>query len=167
MRDIKFRFWTGTRMLLDVASNMVADEGSALIQYTGLKDNEGTEIYDGDILNICFTSGSGEFIHDGIYVAYRGSLGSLEFDFKKLAWESSGHNQYSIHSTLCERYGSLSTVYADDRVWLITPDQYNPAATGDKDFPFNNQKELSFNSRYFKVIGNIYENPDLIESANE
>lgn len=53
MREIKFRAWDGKKLNhismlnLDVCNH---DESSILEQYTGLKDKNGNEIYEGDIL---------------------------------------------------------------------------------------------------------------------
>ena len=65
MREIKFRAWTGERMeydfLLYSYSNEVylSDENEqlevkpwTLMQYTGLKDKNGVEIYEGDVVRI-------------------------------------------------------------------------------------------------------------------
>ena len=136
-----------------------------LIQYTGLKDASGVKIFEGDILNICFTSGSGEYIHDGVYTVSESALGALEFDYRCLFWESHGYNQHPTSSKLCEQYGSLSIVYDKGR-HLIAPDKYVSDIAKDRDFPFNNEKVLSFNSRYFKVIGNVYENPELLTTED-
>lgn len=60
MRPIKFRAWNGTEMIDDyiVTNNrygdvIVTQRSTAckiLMQYTGLKDSKGREIYDGDIM---------------------------------------------------------------------------------------------------------------------
>ena len=53
MREIKFRYWDRSRktMVYDINPG-VADESDRFIvmQYTGLKDKHGKEIYEGDIV---------------------------------------------------------------------------------------------------------------------
>lgn len=79
MREIKFRAWTGERMLNEVASNMVEVE---LMQYTGLEDKNGKEIFEGDIVEdedhfyyeIQWDADDFMYIADGI-----GPLCELEF----------------------------------------------------------------------------------------
>jgi len=61
MRSIKFRAWDGQVFYIptpddvndinDNVSNM-QDEGVKLMQYTGVDDTNGVEIYEGDIINI-------------------------------------------------------------------------------------------------------------------
>lgn len=135
-----------------------------VIQYTGTEDLYNTKIYFGDILNICFTSSYGEHIHDGVYVAEKDVLGGLSFRFIRLLWQSYGHNQHPISNTLCEKYGGLGAVYDNERnrhMLIATTDKYtNEPVTR---YPFNEEKALSFCSRYFEIIGNIYENPDFLE----
>jgi len=65
MREIKFRAWTGTGYayggfsIYATAGNIIfdfpwIDENSIIEQYTGLKDEDGKEIYEGDILRGSF-----------------------------------------------------------------------------------------------------------------
>lgn len=59
MREIKFRAWDGKRMTTsgimfnNTNSCLEVPQGSQmkLMQYTGLKDKNGKEIYEGDIIN--------------------------------------------------------------------------------------------------------------------
>lgn len=59
MREIKFKAWNGERLVGPFSfenNNMWElhelsdDERATLMQYTGLKDRDGTEIYEGDVL---------------------------------------------------------------------------------------------------------------------
>jgi len=60
MREIKFRAWDGKQMCIKEMQTYFAGYGLmfdhfehpvALMQYTGLKDKNGKEIYEGDILD--------------------------------------------------------------------------------------------------------------------
>lgn len=52
MREIKFRAWnkTAKTMITDVNRIDLVGTAEVLMQYTGLKDKNGKEIYEGDIL---------------------------------------------------------------------------------------------------------------------
>ena len=54
MRDIKFRAWDSYENKM---YPVIQDEAINLMQYTGLKDRNGKEIYEGDILKIRLGTG--------------------------------------------------------------------------------------------------------------
>jgi uncharacterized phage protein (TIGR01671 family) len=50
MRKIKFKVWDGKEMFTDAKLNN--EPGQLLLQFTGLKDKNGKEIYEGDIVRL-------------------------------------------------------------------------------------------------------------------
>jgi hypothetical protein len=127
-----------------------------LLQYFDLQDKNSIDYCVGDLVNVFFTSNNGEHIHDCIYQVLKGSLGGIELRYKALLWESSGWNQYTLQTTLCERYSRLSEDYLK-RGRLMLAESY-----GENHITRYRWKETD-ESRYFKVIGNIYEHKELIK----
>jgi len=99
MREIKFRMWDEIRKIMCPVTQMnILDDEHVLMQYTGLHDRKGVEIYEGDIMGTSykgFEVGVVEF-HTGSYVL-RGSV--KECMFKRT------EQGYTL--TLCEVIGNI------------------------------------------------------------
>ena len=127
MREIKFRtfdkygimrFWEFEKKGKDWTFSLAMYEGDKLMQYTGLKDKNGKEIYEGDI----FQFGTKKDWIDG-----EGERGVVEWH-EKLA-----------------RFGlDFSSIY------------------GGEGYTGKNQHLVDF-IKGLKIIGNIYENPELLD----
>ena len=134
MREIKFRAWNdfkrimfipneinlrcnppqGTVMIEDYEYNWVCDnESKILMQYTGLKDKNGKEIYEGDILNSKNDGKDGNDIWD-----------------------------YNTHLNLFV--------------------EWNDKYAGFDGLP-DIDTESVYGLQYIEVIGNIYENPEVLK----
>ena len=143
MREIKFRAWnSSTEEMVDFGDlfckqghfdalvNTLATGTAAynsdsqtyiLMQYTGLKDKNGVEIYDGDI------------VHDHYF-----------------------KNSVSRHKVYwADSFGCWSTINLKDPIVDRKQLGY-----------FNEAKNLHRNE-YLEVIGNIYENPELLKEVKE
>lgn len=126
MREIKFRIWKDREMiflssalsngdvfLMNGNSLMPDTDKIEIMQYTGLKDKNGKEIYEGDILELIDWYDDSISIHPVV--------------FKNSAF-------------MCQRLD-------------------------DKEFPFFYLQGNDDLKDGYKVIGNIYENPELLEGA--
>lgn len=141
MRDIKFRIWDtenkemlkvqeldfeptfyGGRIAIrpDQYNDYFDTEDMILMQYTGLKDKNGKEIYEGDIVRqVSYKYSNDEYGHKGFYE-------------------------------------NISKVLYKGRAF-----QYEWIRTNGIEMP------KDFKESFIEVIGNIYDNPDLLEKGTE
>ena len=129
MREIKYKSWdTKDKVIRDVVGMSLYHESLSvdiefgkylqddikrfeLMQYTGLKDKNGVEIYEGDILSTDLSR---------LYLIVEFRNGAFMYQC-----HHDGQNYYDFMEPANER--------------------------------------LKFNTKYHEVIGNIYENPELLE----
>jgi uncharacterized phage protein (TIGR01671 family) len=147
MREIKFRVWDGEQMVSPDyinrdgyacwKSNSIPESSKDIMQFIWLKDRNGEEIYEGDILKHRYEVE--EYDDDGYPVGVIEGIdyliGYVYFSSVYNAWGFDNINKYLKYL---------------DPEWLTT---------GAKHHSF-----LRYNPDDYEVIGNIYENPELIKS---
>ena len=136
MREIKFRSWDNFNAVMTYSKNSIQgletfflqynlciDGGNKmfLMQYTGLKDKNGKDIYEGDILNIKTT--------------YKNNMADLRFQGNTLV------EIIFLNGSFVDKY-THTMIYK--RILSIV------------------SKKIEY-----EVIGNIHENPELLEVVNE
>jgi uncharacterized phage protein (TIGR01671 family) len=182
MNQIKFRAWDKVRphpCMIEVESVMYdefdkmsisgkpfnkdnggfthLEEGEfELLQYFDLQDKNDVDYCVGDLVNVFFTSDNGNHIHDCIYEVQKGALGAIEFRIRAMMWESYGWNQHTLNTTLSEKYSRLSEDYLNIGRLMLDNSYGENHAHGTR------WKEVD-ESRYFEIIGNIHQNPELIK----
>ena len=173
MREIKFRAWDKrnremidweTIAVFDMAESLTLvdiitdkDEDFVVMQFTGLRDKNGKEIYEGDI--VCdnyaenYPSDAREYVREhggeleGINKNYRVCFGGFIDNIDGYAdvpeWEK---NEMSIVG------------------WYLQEETGRVSLAGALYHSFGNYSSFRTNKIYHEVVGNIYENPELLEA---
>ena len=175
-REIKFRAWDGAKMDYDPMGDEYLCEGTpindlfarpykgqVIMQFTGLKDKKGTEIYEDDLIRVKCGIGDEKDIeagryHDGYYRAVIDPLNGLVLSFVKLVNEDP-LNQFPIHANLCTRYSTLDVDYRNQKY-----DQIAVMETWGENHTFKNRWKQNHWSNDLEVIGNAHENPTLLST---
>lgn len=138
MREIKFRLWdrrdetmhqdsghfgiTADGVVMDVNTDLeIEDQQYELMQYTGLKDKNGKEIFEGDIIKITYDTNYSEKIF---------YIGTVIYE------SDNDYPAFDLHPWIDCEMNALS--------WL--------------------KSECDESVKSYEIIGNIYENQDLIKA---
>lgn len=100
-RTIKFRAWNGESMTYNV-SLPYDEENCEIMQFTGLTDSQGKEIYEGDVIDCRMRHNEGSLPHRG-KIVYHESFGAF-------ATENHG-GKTLIHNHLLKTFEVVGNIY--------------------------------------------------------
>jgi uncharacterized phage protein (TIGR01671 family) len=126
-------------------------------QFTGLKDKNGVEIFEGDMLRIKGKMGDkSEYSYDCIYEVGKIIFSGISIHFKSLTNKlpDSVDNSFPIHQTMSFYYDSLDSY--DDNKLMIKRTHGENHLQHTKWIQHEKTKEI-------EVIGNIHQNPELLK----
>ena len=127
MRDIKFRAWDGLRMTWggitfnNTTWSIQNVNGEPIMQYTGLNDKNGVEIYEGDII---------QSVSEMVRLDTNETTGKIKTENYEVRWE---------------------------------PEKARWGRWKDNKFELLSGLDKGYLLKWYSVIGNIYENPELVD----
>lgn len=156
MREIKFRAWdTLNKEMINIESINFQErrvyrndvsyrnfKDTELMEYTGLKDMKGKEIYEGDIL-----LSSDE---NGIF------LTSIDFGYPNIEY-SNMLTGFKIKTEIILSNSQYFEYFSNNLIELIS--KYN--------IPMKEDNNAKYISDGWWILGNIYENPELLGDKND
>jgi len=151
-REIKFRAWDKKSKIMKYDINIISNSFGELLQFTGLKDKNGKEIYEGDII---------EYFH-WCYCSNDCSNKKDEKQIKKKFTDAYGNSHIDCYVPLkgIVKWNKKALTYEP---LVDSCDDYNSNSFGYVCNGTENIDKKNYPDSYIKVIGNIYENPELFD----
>ena len=145
MRKIKFRAWDTEFKRMKITGmglnhGILSGDDVIIMQFTGLLDKNGKEIYEGDILRECQI---GQVIWDDTAVIVECPMGEV-------IWEYAGWDIGKRLKGKVRQYGEKTC---------------NIIASGHNDINLTTYDGLYQWPKDIEIIGNIYENPELLKES--
>lgn len=171
MREIKFRIWRVKEKKLyppysvyDTEDDGYIPSGDAVImQYTGLKDKNGKEIYEGDIL-----FRKDDDTKDGNGTLIRGFQGYLEVKWHYGEIGLKDYNDCPIDVCGFVLRAIPGRFIRKPHIHVVMPERV--IAGREVTDPIVQEEALVLfgdNMNFLEIIGNIYENPELLAPTND
>lgn len=148
MREIKFRVYSlddkevikdgatlddRIDLFVDDGDEITEREGNVIVQYTGVKDKNGKEIYEGDVVNCCSHTGEhnavikfGEYIQDGSGGEY---LGSICIGFYAEAINKNATDEWGVRKVM--EFEETASLYDFREIEVIRNIYEHPHLLGD------------------------------------